>query len=150
MAAAWIMHQQSQHLSPALGSSVTENSQHFATPSPVSPWNDVCETSAKIPYWWCVATKIWVVPFWLVVLPGKFSSTNQKHYPDLGIDVSSVWNICSHSIDVTSGGIMKCQLFSQAGAQFCGLFYYILLNFVIIVKFTANFVDMTVSELLVL
>ena len=45
---------------------------------------------------------------------------------------------------------MKCQLFSQAGAQFCGLFYCILLNFVIIVKFTANFVDITVSELLVL
>ena len=33
------------------------------------------------------------------MLIGKFASSNQKHYPDLGSDVSSVWdfykNICS-------------------------------------------------------
>ena len=27
----------------------------------VFPPNDVWETSAKIPYWWCITTKIWVV-----------------------------------------------------------------------------------------
>ena len=30
--------------------------------------------------------------FRLVVPRGKYISTNQKHYPDLGSDASSVWN----------------------------------------------------------
>ena len=34
--------------------------------------------------------------FWLVMLHGKFASTNQKHYPDLGGNVSSV--LYRHSI----------------------------------------------------
>ena len=34
--------------------------------------------------------------FWLVVLCGKFTSANQKHYPDLASDASSVQNfLCS-------------------------------------------------------
>ena len=40
------------------------------------------------------------------------------HYPDLGSDVSSVWNFCIRYSDViwrkTGGGIAKCWLFSQA------------------------------------
>ena len=43
--------------------------------------------------------QIWVV-FWLVVPSGKFISTNQKHYPDLGSDASSVWNFCARFSDV--------------------------------------------------
>ena len=31
---------------------------------------------------------------------GKFDSTNQKHYPDLGSDTSSVWNFCARFVDV--------------------------------------------------
>ena len=30
-----------------------------------------------------------------VVPRGKFDSTNQKHYSDLGSDASSVWNFCA-------------------------------------------------------
>ena len=49
---------------------------------------------------------------------GKFMSTNQKQYPDLGNDASSVWNSCSRFSVViwreTSGSVAKCQLFSQA------------------------------------
>ena len=49
-------------------------------------------------------------------LPG--GTTNQKHYPDLGSDVSSVWNFCARFSDViwreTSGSVAKCRLFSQA------------------------------------
>ena len=49
---------------------------------------------------------------------GKFDSPNQKPYPDLGSDMSSVWNFCAHFSDVISqgnrGGFAKCQLFSQA------------------------------------
>ena len=45
-------------------------------------------------------------------------STNQKHYPDLGSDASSVWNFCARFSDViwreTSGSVAKCRLFSQA------------------------------------
>ena len=42
---------------------------------------------------------------------GRFASTNQKHYPDLGSDTSSVWNFCARFSDVISreisGGIAK-------------------------------------------
>ena len=38
--------------------------------------------------------------FWLVVPRGKFDSTNQKHYPDLSSDSSSVWNLCARFSDV--------------------------------------------------
>ena len=31
---------------------------------------------------------------------GKFDSTNQKHYPDLSRDTSSVWNFCARFLDV--------------------------------------------------
>ena len=40
--------------------------------------------------------------FWLVVAPGKFASANQKHYPDLESDTSSVWNYCARFSDVIS------------------------------------------------
>ena len=53
----------------------------------------------------------------LVVQRGKFVSTSQKHYPDLGSDTSSVWNFCARFSDVilreTVDGVVKCQLFSQ-------------------------------------
>ena len=35
---------------------------------------------------------------------GKFVSTNQKHYPDLSSDASSVWNFCACFSDVISRG----------------------------------------------
>ena len=48
----------------------------------------------------------------------KFASTNQKHYPDLGSDASSVWNFCTRFSDViwreTSGDVAKCRLLSKA------------------------------------
>ena len=82
-----------------------ENSRHFATPSLVSPWNDVWElkraqkfhtVDASLPRTgWC---------FWLVVARGKISSTNQKHFPDLGSDASSVWKFCTRFSDVISQG----------------------------------------------
>ena len=31
----------------------------------------------------------------MVMLHGKFDSTNQELYPDLGSDASSVWNFCA-------------------------------------------------------
>ena len=40
----------------------------------------------------------------IVLSRGKFASTNQKHYPDLGDDMSSVRNFCSRSLDVISQG----------------------------------------------
>ena len=52
------------------------------------------------------------------VLRREFASTNRKHYPDLGIDTSSVWNVSSRFSDFTSRGnqccVAKCRLFSQA------------------------------------
>ena len=42
--------------------------------------------------------------FVLVVQQGKFASTNQKHYPDLGTDTSSVWGFCAHFADVILQG----------------------------------------------
>ena len=37
-----------------------ENSRHFATPSLVSPRNDIWKTSAIILYWWRFTTQIWI------------------------------------------------------------------------------------------
>ena len=34
----------------------------------------------------------------------KWFSTNQKHYPDLGSDVSAVWSFCARCLDVISPG----------------------------------------------
>ena len=47
------------------------------------------ERRVQIPYWWHATILIWVV---LPIGPaqGKFASTNQKHYPGLGSDMSSV------------------------------------------------------------
>ena len=43
-------------------------------------------------------------------------STNQKHYPGQGSDMSSVWNFCVRSSGVISREtvLVKCRLFSQA------------------------------------
>ena len=44
--------------------------------------------------------------------------TNQKHFPVLGSEASSVWNFCTRYSGIiaqgTSGSISKCRLFSQA------------------------------------
>ena len=47
----------------------------------------------------CVTTQIWVVLL-IAIFPRQ--TTNQKHYPDLGIGTPSVWNFCSHFSDVIS------------------------------------------------
>ena len=41
----------------------------------------------------CVTTQIWVV---LLIAIFPQHTTNQKHYPELGIGTSTVWNFCSH------------------------------------------------------
>ena len=97
-------------------SAAWENSRHLTTLQLVSPPN-VWETYAEIPCWWPFSTEIWVV---LLIgrARGKFDSTIQKHYPDLGSDASSVWIFCARFSDVicrgTSGSVAKCRLFSQA------------------------------------
>lgn len=44
--------------------------------------------------------------------------TNQKHFPVLGSEASSVWNFCARFSGIiaqeTSGSFLKCRLFSQA------------------------------------
>ena len=74
---------------------VWEKSRNFATPSVVSPENDVLETSAEIPYWQSVTTQIWVV---LLIGCSKF---------------------CGES----TAGVAKCRLFSQAGSA--SITYYL-------------------------
>ena len=76
-----------------------ENSLHFATPPRVTPRSNVWETSTKIPYWWrSLATHILVL---LLIGWRTFRSRlTKKHYPDLGSDPSSVWNLCSLCSDV--------------------------------------------------
>ena len=63
----------------------------------VFPRNDVWgSTSAEIPHWWRVTNQIWIV------LPIGRGTTNQKYYPNLGSDTSSVWNFCRRSSGVIS------------------------------------------------
>ena len=59
---------------------IWENSRHFATPPLVSFRNDVCETSAEIPYWWRVTTEIWVVHFLLSYLVAREICFYQSGY----------------------------------------------------------------------
>ena len=75
-----------------------ENSRHFETPPLVSPRNGVWETSAEIPYWWRVTSQTCV----LRLICWKLVPTNQKHYPDLGGDASSVRNLCTRLSNVIS------------------------------------------------
>ena len=49
----------------------------------------------------CVTTQIWVVLL-IAIFPSLM--TNQKHYPELGIGTSTVWNFCSHFSDVILQG----------------------------------------------
>ena len=49
----------------------------------------------------CVTTQIWAV---LLIAIFPWLTTNQKHYPELGIGTSTVWNFCSHFSDVISQG----------------------------------------------
>ena len=90
-----------------------ENSRHFSAPPLVSSWNDVWEARTEIPYWWRVTTQIWVMLLtgWSKNFPR--CTTNQKHYPDLGSDASSVWNFGAR-FEEASGCFAKCGLFSQA------------------------------------
>ena len=76
--------------------------KQVATSPLVSPRNDVWGTTAEIPYWWRVTTH----EIWVRVLIGCAAREicNQKHYPDLGSDVSSEWNFCQSSSDVISQG----------------------------------------------
>ena len=50
--------------------------------------------------------------FWLVESNFPRGTNNQKHYPDLGSDASSVWNFCARFSGViwreTSGSVAKC------------------------------------------
>ena len=91
--------------------------KQVATSPLVSPQNDVCGTTAEIPYWWSVTTHIWVV---LLIGCAAREICNQKHYPDLDSDVSSEWNFCARSSDVISQGnssvVAKYRLFSWAGS----------------------------------
>ena len=48
--------------SPSASEFAWQNSQQCKKPPLVSPRNEVCGMSAKIPYWWRVTTQIWVVP----------------------------------------------------------------------------------------
>ena len=77
-----------------------ENSWHFTMQPLVSLWNDVWEMTTEIPHWQCVTTQIWV----MLLIGWKFASSNQKHYPGLVSDTSSVWNSCGCFSDVTSWG----------------------------------------------
>ena len=76
--------------------------------------NDVWETSAEIPYWWRITTLIWIV----LLIGCTFALTNQKHYPQLGSEASSVGNSAVFSQvsfrGETVGWVAKCRLFSHA------------------------------------
>ena len=68
-----------------------------ATTALISPRNERAHTKS-----------ILTAQIWLVLLTGRSKfSANQKHYPDLGSDVSSVSNFCIRSSDVISWGTPK-------------------------------------------
>ena len=70
-----------------------EKSRHFATPSLVSPSNDVWGTSAEIPYWWRVTSQISVV-LWLVEANDPLGTTNQSTY--------QMWLVTRHQYGISA------------------------------------------------
>ena len=79
-------------------------SKEFVMLPLVFPWNDILGTSGEIRLIliMCHYPDLGsTVYFWLLVPRGKFASANQKHYPNLGSGI-------------TSGGLTKYRLFSQA------------------------------------
>ena len=80
-----------------------ENSQNLGTPLLVSPQIDVWKWLQKFHTGnvLCHLPMIWVV---LLIAIFPQLTTNQKHYPDLCIGTSTVWNFCSHISDVISQG----------------------------------------------
>ena len=81
-----------------------ENRWHFTMPLIVSPRNDVWETSAEIPYRWCVTTKWGSAPDWLK----QISQVAQPIRSSTRIWVVSQTPFRGEII----GGIAKCHLFS--------------------------------------
>ena len=81
----------------ALAEVTLENNRHFSTQ------NDVLRNELRNSILMTRTTQIWVV-----LLIGrvrallKFTSTNQRHYPDLGSDAPSVWNFFARFSDVIS------------------------------------------------
>ena len=68
--------------------------RHFTTLPLVFLWNDVWETSAETPSWWCFTSQIWVVV---------------RHQ----CGISALIFQMSFQGE-SNGGVTKCQLFSQA------------------------------------
>ena len=96
----------------------TRSDWHLATLPLVSPPNDVWETSADIPYWWRVTTKIWVV---LLICWTQISHAARSIR-----STTQIWVVTRHQYGisalvpqtsfggVTSGSVAKFRLFSQA------------------------------------
>ena len=80
----------------------------FRDASIYSSQKDVWETNAEIPYWWQVTTR--GASDWLKRIFHAAPTTNQKHHPDLGSDMSSVVPETSFR-EETSDGVVKCRLF---------------------------------------
>ena len=91
-----------------------KKSRQFATPPLVSPRNDVWETSAEIPYWWRVTTRIWVV---LLIGCSKFTTNRIRSTIQIKV-MKGQRKFCARFSDVisreTSGGVTRCRPFSQA------------------------------------
>ena len=71
-----------------------EKNRHFLTSPLVSSRNDVWGRSADIPNWWRSLPRSGSCS-WLAMSRRKFATANQKYYPDLGSEASSVWNFCA-------------------------------------------------------
>ena len=83
-------------------SSPDKTTRHIATPTTVSPRNDVRETSLEIPYGWRVTTQIWIV---LLIGWIKFQKPHDKlETLPMGSDASSERNFCARFSNVNSQG----------------------------------------------
>ena len=87
---------------------------HYPDPDP-SPVVSLCLSLVARGVWWLPTPAARVtqrrlgtsqIQIWVVFLNAIYPllTTNQKHSPDLGIGTSTVWNFCSHFLDVISQG----------------------------------------------
>ena len=104
------------------------NTPHFATPSLICPRNDIWETSAEIPYWWRVTTQIWAVLLigWKSIQSELQPGSGWWRVISMG-GISALVSLTSFSGE-TSGGVAKCQLFSQANPYNVFLLFVVVFN----------------------
>ena len=91
----WVADVPPRKPSPSGNDDSQKNSGHFMTPSLVFLWMTSGEQLQKFHTNQVLGSGLC---FWLLEANFPHATTNQKHSPDQGSDLSPVWNFCTHDV----------------------------------------------------